>query len=235
MVLLRRYLPELRQRAHTHDTAHISLVLAGGVQEVAGRTELEFGAGRLAFRPAGMRHACAFSRRGALILTCDFPHEIAVPRWSRPLSRERLRTLTPLLLADDADAREALWDLVALAADELPRSRPSTWLTVVRDQLIEEPDTAISAIAAAAGRHRVHLARAFLAAFGETPSVFRRRAMVDRALCALAAGASFAHGAAEAGFADQSHFNRACRELFGMTPRRLLRGATDVSSVQYRG
>ena len=234
-VRLRRYAPGLRQRAHTHDEAHMSLVLAGGVQEEAGRTEVAFGAGRLALRPEGMRHACEFSQRGALILTCRFAaQEIGVPRWSGPLSRERLRTLTPLLLAGAADAIEAAWDLIALAAGEIPRTRPSAWIAAVRDQLIEEPGIAITTIAADAGRHRVHLARAFLAAFGETPAVFRRRAMVDRALCAMNAGASAAHGAAEAGFADQSHFNRACREVLGMTPGQLMRGATDVASVQYK-
>lgn len=236
-VKLTRYAPGLRQRAHTHDHPHVSLMLAGGFEEEAGRTEVHFCAGRLALRPEGMRHAGTFSRRGALILACAFPAyatAIDSPHWSRPLPRERLRALTPLLLAGENEAVEAGWDLIALADDEPSRPTPSAWISNVRDQLIEEPAGAdISTLATRAGRHRVHLGRAFLAAFGETPSAFRRRAMLDRALCAMTRGTFAAAAAAEAGFADQSHFTRACRQAFGLTPGQLTRGATDVAFVQY--
>jgi AraC family transcriptional regulator len=232
------YAPGLRQQPHTHHGApHISLVLAGGCREEWGRIEVMFGAGRLALRPEGMRHAVTFSRQGALILTCSFPAhdtEINGPRWSPELPRERLRALTPLLLGDDVEAVEAGWDLIALTRHSLARRPATRWLLAVRDQLIEEPGAAnISMIAAQTGRHRVHLGRAFLAAFGETPSAFRRRAMLDRALCAMTRGVPAAAAAAEGGFADQSHLHRACRESFGLTPRQLTGDAADVASVQY--
>jgi AraC family transcriptional regulator len=183
-----------------------------------------------------MRHAVTFTRHGALVLTCLFPAlegAISTPRWSRPLPREHLSALTPLLFASETDAIEASWDLIALTEDQ-PKRRPAEWLLTVRDQLIEEPTEAnLSTIAAQAGRHRVHLGRAFLAAFGETPSAFRRRAMLDRALCAMTSGVPAAAAAAEGGFADQSHLNRTCRESFGLTPGQLTRGAADVASVQY--
>lgn len=236
-VKLTRYPPGLRQRAHSHDAPHLSLMLAGGFEEETARTEVTFCAGRLALRPEGMRHAGTFSRNGALILSCAFPAHgaaIGAPRWSHRLPRERLRALTPLLLGDETEAVEAGWDLIALAYDDSPRRSPSDWLLAVREQLTEEPARSdISTIAAQTGRHRVHLGRAFLAAFGETPSAFRRRFMLDRALCTLTRGGSAAAAAAEAGFADQSHFHRACRESFGLTPRQLTRGAADVASVQY--
>jgi AraC family transcriptional regulator len=229
-----RYAPGLRQRSHTHGAQHISLVLAGDCQEESGRTEVLFGAGSVAFRPEGMRHAVTFSRLGALILTCSFPADAGIdaPRWSRPLPRAHLRALTPLLMGDEGEAVEAGWDLIALTEGRPSRRPAAGWLLPVRDQLIEEPATNISTIAARTGRHRVYLGRAFLAAFGDTPSVFRRRAMLDRALCAMASGVPAAAAAAEGGFADQSHFNRACRESFGLTPRQLTRGALDVASVQ---
>lgn len=235
-VKLTRYAPGLRQRPHTHEAPHISLVVAGGCQEESGRTEVMFGAGKLALRPEGMSHAVTFSPRGALILTYAFPEHaqgLNAPLWSPRLPREHLRALTPLLFSDEAEAIEAGWDLIALTKE--PSRRPAAeWLLAVRDQLIEEPAAAdISTIAAQTGRHRVHLGRAFLAAFGETPSVFRRRAMLDRAICAMTSGVPAAAAAAEGGFADQSHFSRVCRESFGLAPRQLLRSATDVSSIQY--
>ncbi len=236
---LTRYAPNLSQRLHTHHGApHISLVLAGGCWEEAGLSQVEFGAGKLAFRPEGMKHAVTYSPHGALILTCSFPARdawINAPRWSRPLPRKHLRALTPLLISNETDAVEAGWDLIALTEDQPQHPHPiAKWLLEVRDRLIEEPTAAdISTIAEQIGRHRVHLGRAYLAAFGETPSAFRRRIMLDRALRALASGATPVAAAAEGGFADQSHFYRACRESFGLTPRRLTGGAGGVASVQY--
>jgi len=231
-----RYTPGLRQPAHSHDVPHISLVLAGECMEESGRTRVAFGAGRLALRPGGMRHAVTFSMRGALILTTSLPaydEAISEPRWSGPLPREHLRVLTPLLLGDEPEAVEASWDLIALAQGQPLRRTAAAWLLAVRDQLVEEPSAAdITAIAAQVGRHRVHLSRAFVAAFGEAPSVFRRRAMLDRALCAMTNGVAAAAAAADGAFADQSHFCRACRESFGLTPRQLALGAVDVASVQ---
>jgi AraC family transcriptional regulator len=237
MVTVNRYSPGYRQKAHDHDGAHVSLVLAGGHEEDAGRHQVSFDTGRLALRPDGMRHACQFSRHGALILTCSFAvHASAIqqPSWSRPLPFHRLRALTPLLLSGEADATEAAWDLIALSEFDEQQRAPSRWIRTIRDQLIEEPTGAdISTIAEKAGRHRVHVGRAFLAAFGETPSAFRRRVMVSRALCAAARDTPVASAAALAGFSDQSHFSRACRAVFGLTPGQITRSANDVAFVQY--
>lgn len=236
---LRRYAPGLRQAAHRHDAPHISLVMAGGFVEDAGRGETDHGAYRVGLRPDGLRHEVAFGPAGSLILTCTPPMEadgslaITEPTWSHTLSRERLRTLTPLLLADKPEAVEALWDLMGLAVESAPRRRPDPWLAAVHDRLVEEPGAvSLAALAAHAGRHRVHLGRAFMAGYGEAPSVFRRRAMLNRALCLVARDTSLAQAAIGAGFVDQSHFNRACRDVYGMPPGRLAQSSAHVAFVQ---
>ncbi len=233
-IKLTRYAAGLRQRPHTHDRPHFSVVLAGCFEEEVGRTDHKFTAGRLALRPEGLRHGGMFGARGTLILTCTFAEHapaITAPFWSQPLPRERLRTLLPIFLDGGDDAIEAGWDLLALAQSTPARAEASDWLHAVREQLLEEPAAMkLSVIATQSGKHRVHLGRAFLAAFGETPSAFRRRAMLDRALSAMTTGASAASAAVEAGFADQSHFSRACRETFGVTPRQLTQ--TNVAFVQ---
>ena len=48
---------------------------------------------------------------------------------------------------------------------------------------------------------------------------FRRAA---ETVLGLARGVPAAHAAADAGFADQSHFSRACRDLHGLPPGRLV-------------
>ena len=226
---LTRYTPGLRQAAHAHDGAHLSLVLAGGFEETESRREWTAGAGRAGLRPEGLRHAVRFGPSGATVLTFAPPPcedgrlAVADPLWSPVLPREHLRRLTPLLLEGGEAGLEAAWDLLALCGAPLEDPRPDPWLRAVRDRLMEAPAGArLAAIARHAGRHRVHLARAFLAAYGETPSAFRRRAMLDRALGLTAAGQPPALAAAEAGFADQSHFTRACRDLYGLPPGRLM-------------
>lgn len=226
---LKRYAPCLGQPAHAHDAAHLSLVLAGGFEETDARAARSIGAGRAGLRPEGLRHAVRFGPAGAVVLTfaaaprADDSPAVADPAWSPRLPRAHLRRLVPLLLEGAENGREAAWDLLALCDGSPSRPRPDPWLIAVRDRLIEAPAGArLIDIAHQAGRHRVHLGRAFLAAFGETPSVFRRRAMLDRALCLSAGGLPAALAAVDAGFADQSHFTRACRDLYGLPPGRLI-------------
>lgn len=226
---LKRYAPGLSQTAHVHDGAHLSLVLAGGFEETGSGSVQAIAAGRAGLRPEGVRHAVRFGPAGALVMTFAAPGgadgrpAVADPLWSPVLPRARLRRLTPLLLEGGEAGVEAAWDLLALCEAAPAPRRPDPWLRAVRDRLIEAPAGArLIDIAHQAGRHRVHLGRAFLAAYGETPSAFRRRAMLDRALCLRAQGLPPALAAVDAGFVDQSHFSRACRELFGLPPGRLI-------------
>ncbi|HYD26714.1 helix-turn-helix transcriptional regulator [Brevundimonas sp.] len=237
---LKRYAPGLRQPSHAHDGAHLSLVLAGGFCETDSRGAHAIAAGRTGLRPEGLRHEVRFGAAGAVILTFEPPPRadgrpaVTDPAWSPMLPRAHLRRLTPMLLEDGEAALEAAWDLLALCDTEPVRPRPDPWLRAVHDQLIEAPAGArLTGIAHRAGRHRVHLGRAFLAAYGEPPSVFRRRAMLDRALCLKALGLPAALAAVDAGFADQSHFARACRDVYGLPPGRLMARTAQVAFVQY--
>lgn len=226
---LKRYAPGLSQPAHAHDGAHLSVVLAGGFEESDSRGAETLAAGRIGLRPEGLRHAVRFGPSGALVLTFEPPSRadgrpaVSDPAWSPVLPRPHLRRLVPLLLEGGEAGAEAAWDLLALCAAPSDAARPDPWLAAVRDRLVQDPAGArLAEIAHGAGRHRVHLGRAFLAAYGETPSVFRRRAMLDRALSLAVQGLPPALAAVDAGFADQSHFNRACRDLYGLPPGRLM-------------
>lgn len=231
-VRLKRYAPGLRQAAHAHDAPHLSLVLAGGFEERSALAEVQVGTGRLGARPEGWRHAVAFGSAGGLVLTFSPPVDEAAapairgPAWSSALPQARLRRLVPLLLEPGPDALDAGWDLLALAGHIAPERSPDPWLAAVRDRLIAAPgETRLTALARQAGRHRVSMGRAFMSAYGEPPSVFRRRMMVDRALGLAASGAPAVQAAVEAGFSDQSHFSRACRDAWGLAPGRLLAAA----------
>jgi AraC family transcriptional regulator len=82
-------------------------------------------------------------------------------------------------------------------------------------------------MAAAERPHPVHLARTFRRFLGAAPVEYLDRLRLERCTLALARSAvPVARVAAEAGYADQSHFCRRFRRAYGMAPsayRALLR------------
>ncbi len=104
--------------------------------------------------------------------------------------------------------------------------RPPVWLRrvtdLLHDRFLECPRT--GELAREAGVHPVHLARVFRAHMGMPLHDYARRLRLDWAGERLASSDDpLSQVAAEAGFADQSHFTRLFREHAGMTPDRYRR------------
>jgi AraC family transcriptional regulator len=77
----------------------------------------------------------------------------------------------------------------------------------------------LSALASAVGLHPVYVARAFRARYGCAVGEYARRLRIGRAARELADGTQpLAVIAAQAGFADQSHFSRVFRRHTGLSP-----------------
>jgi AraC-like DNA-binding protein len=76
------------------------------------------------------------------------------------------------------------------------------------------------------------LDRLFADRVGVSPKMFARIVRFRRAAIAARSGAPLATAAAEAGYADQSHFTREVRALTGRPPLELLPAMADVASVQ---
>ena len=70
------------------------------------------------------------------------------------------------------------------------------------------------------GLDRWTIARQFRAAYGINPTRFRTMRQLDRARLMLRSAVPLATAAAEAGFADQSHFSRMFKQAYGLTPAR---------------
>ena len=105
---------------------------------------------------------------------------------------------------------------------ERPHRRPPAWLKATRELLYERcsEQLRISEIARAAGIHPIHLARTFREFFGCTPGDYLRRCRLDRAALLLTRNnLPIGRIAAEAGFADQSHFSKAFRKAYRTSPR----------------
>ncbi|CAG9198674.1 L-rhamnose operon transcriptional activator RhaR [Paraburkholderia tropica] len=78
----------------------------------------------------------------------------------------------------------------------------------------------VADLAQAVGLSPFHATRLFTQATGLPPHAWRTQVRLQRALGPLRAGASVADVAAASGFADQSHFTRHFRRMFGVPPGR---------------
>jgi AraC-like DNA-binding protein len=70
------------------------------------------------------------------------------------------------------------------------------------------------------GLTRYELARQFRLTLGTSPHRYLLARRLDLARQRMGAGRPLADVAAEAGFADQAHFTRTFKAMFGMTPAR---------------
>ncbi len=232
------YAPGLRMPRHVHDCHQLSLLL-GTLGERTPQRDVRLATAAVGVKPAGLAHANDYGPSGALILGINLPATVDLRatlgieagwQWrERPAPALLARaggTLAQLLRADPvpapAQTEAGLWELLATmtATARRPEGTPPRWLARACERLCEEA-VGVAALAAELGLHPVYVARAFVHWMGCTPSVFRLRAQLQRALPLLAAGQSLATAASQAGFADQAHLSRVARQYSGLTPTRL--------------
>jgi AraC family transcriptional regulator len=220
-----------RQERHFHDHAQISFLLAGEIEERIGLRRHEPLAGFACVKPAGTDHEDRWGRRGALMLSLRLPaleaNGPAVPMgtWGPANSRAVASILSAALAGGGSMPADLIAaDLLAcIGAEPPPRRRPPAWLSRIREAALD-PDFSITAAAAQAGVHRVHLSRAFAACYGLPLGVYRQQMRIAAAVGATVRGDEPLAGVAcSAGFADQSHMSRALRAATGTSPGRLRR------------
>jgi AraC family transcriptional regulator len=232
----RAYLPP-----HEHERPIVAVILEGSWDERFSTRAHECLPATVLVEPAEERHDNRFHDAGARVLVIEpDPREEAL--W-RPCARllgaatcfrdltvaglarrlaaeiERPDALTPLAMEG------AALELLAVAARRPPLDGPGrrapAWLRTVMAQLhddVRRPPT-LAELARTAGVHPAHLARVFRTQMGASLGAYARRLRLE--WCAQ----QLAHGdqplgtiAQRAGFADQSHFTRAFRQRFGVTP-----------------
>jgi AraC family transcriptional regulator len=111
-----------------------------------------------------------------------------------------------------------------------PTVMQPAWADQVEHWLDDEAPT--RAIADDVARHPAWLARAYRAWRGEGMGETVRRRRVERATLRLrGSSASIADVAAECGFCDQSHMNRAFRAVLGRTPLEVRREAAALAPL----
>jgi len=221
--------PDRRLPWHAHPYGCVAVVVDGVVGKRFRRFEADARAGALISMPPEEPHEDRFGRTGAAIVVVEAeqgvgPGVSCAPDGGGALVALRIRRE---LAAPDAFTPLALeglaLELLALAGRSRIPPRPERWVERVRLTVRErfrEPFEP-SRLAEEIGVHPAHLARAFRARYGETLGEYVRRLRLEWAAREMiATDKPLAFLAVEAGFCDQSHFTRAFKRQFGITPAR---------------
>lgn len=227
------------------DRGYLVVVLEGAVAKTFVRSEWALERHSLGVLPAGASHASRFGRKATRVVTVrgreEQPPELLALLTRLRHVRATASTALAACLAAELRAADASWplaaeglvlQLLALAGRaEQPEGRSHVAaVRAARDLLHERCPAPVSLgeLAREVGLPAPRLARAFRRELGVTVGEYSRILRLQWAASRLRArGVSLARIAADAGFADQSHFTRAFRAWAGTTPgryRELVRG-----------
>jgi AraC family transcriptional regulator len=213
---------------HSHPRACVAVVVDGAVHKRFHGLAVDADEGTMVALPAGEEHQDSFGRNRTAIVTVESDAEIdsvtSFKDWNAMLVALRIERelrvddeFTPLAVEGLA------LELVAAAGRGPAIPRSGRWLEDAHDLLHERfrETPTVSEIAASVGVHPSHLARCFRAHYRESLGSCVRRLRLEWTATQLArTDDPLAILAKEAGFVDQSHFTRAFKQRFGMTPAR---------------
>ena len=220
--------PNCTLRWHSHPLGCVAVVTDGLVDKRFARFEAEARAGALITMPPNEPHEDRFGGGGAAIVVVEartLNGDVSCsPAAEAALVAMRIRqelahpdSFTPLAVEGLA------LELTALAGRSRVAGRGEKWVERARSLLLERfrESVTLREIAEEIGVNRAHLARVFRARYGESVGECARRLRVQWAAQQLVTGElPLAVLAVEAGFCDQSHFTRAFRRQYGVTPAR---------------
>jgi AraC-like DNA-binding protein len=233
---------------HCHENGFFRLILAGISTDVCGGEEFLGEATTMVYHAAGENHANHWHQGGrsfVIELPADATNRVG-EGLTRILARGQrfpsgsavqtaLRVFREFRDMDSASplALEGLiLELLAAAcrsAAPVEDRGPQAWLRRAKELLDDSPTQphGLATVAAAAGVHPGHLARAFRQYYRCTLGEYLRRLRVERACGLLRGNTPLAEIALATGFADQSHFSAVFKLQIGMTPaayRKTVRG-----------
>ncbi|HMI99604.1 MAG TPA: helix-turn-helix transcriptional regulator [Gaiellaceae bacterium] len=234
-----RFPPSYVQVAFDPELPYLALVLDGSLEKSFRRRTMRLDRACGVAMPAGAWHGARFGAEGARIAIVQ-PRDASGPAAhcldrlvelrGHSLSWLAWRLAGELRASDTAAPLAAegfALELLAATSRELRverrSGRPQPWLRSAEELLrVRIGDhIGLTELAEAVGVHPAHLARASRAQYGLSVGEYGRRVRLMVAAKELAGGdTSVATIAAQAGFADQSHFTRVFKRYVGVTPAR---------------
>ncbi len=233
------YAPGTNLPYHSHQRAHICFIIKGSYSEGFGEQTRECRRSLVTVHPEGEAHSQRFTTN-TNVLTVEFSPEFALQVGGRTsvfsrshaiqdagLHQLLLRLLYESCLVDSFSTlaiKGLLYQIVARAARAVTGCRNAEtpeWLEGVR-RIVEENfkrRLRLEHLSSISHRHYVHVAQAFKARYGLTIGEYQRALRLEFARNKLfEGGTSLSDIALECGFADQSHFSKAFKMAFGVTP-----------------
>jgi AraC-like DNA-binding protein len=224
---------------HCHENGFFRLIVSGCSTDVSAGKQFTGEAASMLYHAATESHANRWHRAGRSFVI-ELPLDV-IERLgdgpSRVLARGQTFPSGPAVLAALRVFREfrhmdslsplaleglTLELLAAACRSAAPAKEPAppAWLRRARELLDDCPAQphVLSDIAAAAGVHPGHLARAFRDRYHCTAGEYLRQRRVERAYQLLRGNTPLAEVAVVTGFADQSHFSAVFKRHTGMTP-----------------
>jgi len=213
---------------HTHRKPHACVALEGTlIDDASPRREILISEGDFRLSSAGTMHHITVpdSKMRCVVLECpSIAYNSSDNRIIQsPKLVSRLREAWGEVAADISPARRTLIGSEILAAARNASAagdlvdRPD-WISEAERLLVNADQTSIMDVARMAGVHRATLTVAFRREFGMSPRTYRLLHRLDSAAGILTRRASPSAAAAEAGFFDQAHMNKAWRRFLGGTP-----------------
>ncbi len=214
---------------HAHDWPVLSLFVIGGYSNRTEIGETFIATPSAILYRAGAAHRNTVASTGfeqievefdPAWLGCHCLPDVPVARWIGGRAGAEARTLVRVCSqeTDEERLRAAVRRFVELASRE-PERRSPRWLGAVTRRLSENTSLTVDELAGEVRRHPSWLGTAYKLATGEGVLQAAARLRVEVAVRLLReTDLSCAHIAADAGFCDQSHMNRAFRRVLGRPP-----------------
>lgn len=231
--------PDYVQAETEPEHPYLAVVLEGAMEKTFRGRMMRFEQAEALTMPVGATHAARFGSQGARVLVVKL-HDRSSPLagmlgrladFRAPGATWLAWRLVAELRTPDAAAPLAAeglaLELLAAASRETGAGsrggRSPAWLRSAEDVLRSRIGDCVglSEVAEAVGVHPAHLARVFRARHGVSVGAYGRRLRLEWAAQELVCGElPLATVAAQAGFADQSHFTRCFKQWVGTTPAR---------------
>jgi AraC family transcriptional regulator len=224
---------------HYHETLHLSMILRGGNAEKRKIKRIECLPGTVTWYDAGEPHRSVNIVPDSCQINVEITDKFMTAR-ELPVSAGALEKCSPAdrqflmlkvykeLLVNDPESSlsitSALLRAVYFTGKAANAKGIPNWVPMIKESLQDRwnDHITLNELALVAGLHPANLSGYFPQYFGCTIGEYRRKLKVEKALDLINnSGLSLTAIAHNAGFSDQSHFTRTCKELTGWNPKQL--------------